>query len=87
MAIDDARLVQAKSRDARVIYKTACTFALLAANEPADVKPALTALADALRRDAGLHELARKDKDLDAIRGAQGFAELLSAAAALTGKS
>lgn len=82
-AVEDARHVLRESPTARTTYKVACIYALTARAAPADAALSLSALAAALRQDAGLYELARRDADLDAIRGEMEFAELTNAAAAL----
>lgn len=83
-AIQDARFARRESTDARTTYKVASIYALTARRAPADAAEAISALAESLRRDAGLHELARRDGDLDAIRAQSQFAQLIEAAALLT---
>jgi tetratricopeptide (TPR) repeat protein len=78
-ALRDARAARGLDDRATTVYQAACVYALTSKEEPADRHEALRLLAEAVRKDGAWLAVARRDPDLDPIRGQPDFQGLLQA--------
>jgi serine/threonine protein kinase/regulator of sirC expression with transglutaminase-like and TPR domain len=78
-ALHDARAALGLDHGATTVYQAACVYALTSKQEPADRPEALRLLAEAVRKEGAWLAVARRDPDLEPIRGHPGFRDLLQA--------